>query len=142
MKVMYIPADGRAELRNIPNDLPAYQALVGGYIETAPIGHGLLAIVNEEGAINGMPANRALPYLHGPVVVVHCMPGDENWSGLHKDEIKMLLQMLTDTEPEPNGTVPIKQICRIHGRTHWIKGVQYQECLVPTAVLDGGGEHD
>ena len=54
----------------IPNELEAFQRLVGGYIETLPIAADMLAIVNEEGKLRGMEPNMIVngELLVGPVV--------------------------------------------------------------------------
>ena len=54
----------------IPNELEAFQRLVGGYIETLPIAADMLAIVNEEGKLRGMEPNMIVrgDLLVGPVV--------------------------------------------------------------------------
>lgn len=62
--------------REIPNTLAALQELVGGHIETITLPAGQILIVNEEGAIKGMPLNRLVRTfdrilaLHGPIVLV------------------------------------------------------------------------
>lgn len=49
----------------VKNTLEAFQGLVGGYIETVPVGKALM-LVNEEGKLRGMPANLA----YGPELIV------------------------------------------------------------------------
>jgi hypothetical protein len=46
-------------VETIEDRLAAYQAIVGGYIETLGIGPGLSIFCNEEGWLNGMPPNRS-----------------------------------------------------------------------------------
>ena len=41
----------------IGTELKSMQKIVGGYIESMKIGEGLMAIVNEEGKIKGLPLN-------------------------------------------------------------------------------------
>lgn len=48
------------------NSLEAQQALVGGYIEAVGFGDGLYMTCNEEGKLNGLEPNFALP---GDIVV-------------------------------------------------------------------------
>jgi Domain of unknown function (DUF3846) len=53
-----IKVSGRAMSRHeIPNTLEALQELVGGYIETAPMGEGFVGICNEEGMLINLPQN-------------------------------------------------------------------------------------
>jgi hypothetical protein len=48
------------------NDLETQQALVGGYIESVPLGDGVYLTCNEEGKLNGLEPNFALP---GDIIV-------------------------------------------------------------------------
>ena len=61
-----------ATLIDIPNTLEALQAEVEGYIEAVPIYDDLVAIVNEEGLLNGMKFNVSVRgyHLFGPVLLV------------------------------------------------------------------------
>lgn len=52
-----------------PPKLEALQAWVQGYIEMVRMAEGLVAIVNEEGRLIGMPQNARYPNLCGPVVL-------------------------------------------------------------------------
>lgn len=56
----------------IRNELTQLQALVGGYIETVPVDGEMLLLVNEEGKLQGLPANFAYgqDVLCGTVVAV------------------------------------------------------------------------
>ena len=48
------------------NDLETQQKLVGGYIEAVALGDGIYLTCNEEGKLNGLSPNFALP---GDVIV-------------------------------------------------------------------------
>lgn len=62
----------------VPNTLGMFQALVDGYIETVPIGRGVLAIVDDEGTLKGKPVNGELgDYILVGVVVVVGQKGEE-----------------------------------------------------------------
>lgn len=56
----------------VTNELASFQALVGGYIETVPVDGEMLLLVNEEGKLQGLPANFAYgqDVLCGTVVAV------------------------------------------------------------------------
>ena len=41
----------------VKNELEAFQALVGGYIETVPFANGAIMLVDEEGKLDGRPVN-------------------------------------------------------------------------------------
>lgn len=44
-------------VEDIKNDLQTLQELVGGYIECVMVGKGIVLVVNEEGKLDGLPAN-------------------------------------------------------------------------------------
>lgn len=73
-KIRVIVKDpGRApEEREVPNTIEALQALVGGHIETVPLSHNAVILVNEEGKLRGMAPNVMYfdDVLVGPVVIV------------------------------------------------------------------------
>lgn len=46
-----------AFIRQIDNELSALQDLVGGYIQTVYLPHGVIMIVNEEGKLMGLKPN-------------------------------------------------------------------------------------
>lgn len=46
-----------ARAKMIENELEAFQAAVGGYIETVPLVNGFLMLVNEEGKLRGLEHN-------------------------------------------------------------------------------------
>lgn len=66
------------EFRNVPDELKAFQDLVGGYIETVTIATDLLIVCNEECRILGMPYNCTVGGydFFGPIVIVG-FSGDE-----------------------------------------------------------------
>lgn len=75
----------------VKNTLEALQGLVGGYIETVPVGKALM-LVNEEGKLRGLPVNLALgpELIVGPAVFVG-VDGDEfvscpvSWADLSQE---------------------------------------------------------
>lgn len=48
------------EIKEIPNELSCLQHEVGGLIECVYLDDGSIAVVNEEGKLNGMEPNRRL----------------------------------------------------------------------------------
>ncbi len=56
LTVLYVPADGECEFRDIDPTLATFQALVGGNIE-AIRGPGWTAYLHEEGKLLRLPAN-------------------------------------------------------------------------------------
>ena len=67
IKVLKVEPDKAPELIEMPNELEAMQAIVGGYIEVCPIAEGVAIVCNEEGKMNGMALNR--PIYHGGKIV-------------------------------------------------------------------------
>ena len=57
IQVIVKPPGELPEVRTIPNTLEALQEIVGGYIETVTVETDLVAIVNEEGRLMGLPYN-------------------------------------------------------------------------------------
>lgn len=74
-------------LESVKNDLPAFQALVGGYIETVTLADDLIAIVDEEGLIKGKP--RSIYGLAGTAVFVSAK--DDYFVDLKPRHRRMLL---------------------------------------------------
>lgn len=77
IKVIVAHVDGRVEKRQIDNTLEAFQDLVGGCIQTAPIAQindeNMIVLCNEEGLLRQMEPNKALfPFFFvGNVVFVN-----------------------------------------------------------------------
>jgi hypothetical protein len=71
-----IPARGPDMLHTLDKkaSLAQLQAWVGGYIQMIKLQPNQWVVVNEEGAINGMPVNPAMTWqggpLHGPIVLL------------------------------------------------------------------------
>lgn len=62
MKVLYFKVGEDPEYVEIDGSLKSMQELVHGYIEEYPIDINLSIVVNEEGKLNGMKANRWFVY--------------------------------------------------------------------------------
>ena len=76
---VFVKNPGQApHMEIISNTLESLQRIVGGYIETVTLSSNLVIIVNEEGAINGMPFNCTYcgAHLYGPII----------WAGISRDE--------------------------------------------------------
>lgn len=69
IKVLKVEPDKAPELIEMPNELEAMQAIVGGYIEVFPLADDVAIVCNEEGKINGMPLNRPI-YHNGEMVEI------------------------------------------------------------------------
>lgn len=58
MRYIYVPVEKESELLEADNlELSEYQTLVGGWIEHIYLPGGVIAVVNEEGALAGLPVN-------------------------------------------------------------------------------------
>ena len=68
MKAIVIHPGQAPFTKDIPNNLSALQAEVGGYIETVPVATGVVALVDEEGKLKRKPAT--VLGLVGTVVLV------------------------------------------------------------------------
>ena len=79
-----------AEIRTIPNTLEDLQEIVGGYIEVVRFAEDCAVIVNEEGKLQGLPANMWFcgDILCGNVVFVG-VTGDE-FCGLSDSLVEIL----------------------------------------------------
>ena len=67
IKVLKVEPDKHPEVIEIPNELAEMQAIVGGYIEVAPVAEGVAIVCNEEGKLNGAKLNRPI-YHNGQMV--------------------------------------------------------------------------
>ena len=96
MKAFLLEPEQPGREIEIENTLAALQKAVGGYIETLSVGGGLVAVVNEEGKLNGLPFNRGLyhggmdpvDYLYGNILFVGT--NGEDFRGLTDDELDAL----------------------------------------------------
>lgn len=92
-----IKITSRVELKDIRNRLHDLQQEVLGSIECVPLRDGGIMLVNEEGAINGMPQNPiaslvAGTMIYGPVLIVG--NGGEDFTDV-PDAFDELLQLDT-----------------------------------------------
>lgn len=93
MVILKINVDGSTEVKDIPNELSALQAEVGGYIEEVRIfaDDDIAVIVNEEGLILGLEPNKALAGIYGAILIVG-VDGEE-FCSLPKDKLNALLRI-------------------------------------------------
>lgn len=76
----------------IDNTLEDLQALVGGYIETAPMGGGFLAICNEEGRLINLPQN--MLGFAGDIFICKANPEEGEFESLTDEEIKWAMEKI------------------------------------------------
>ena len=76
------------------NTLEAFQAAVGGWIETVTLEHGYVLIVNEEGRLRGLPYNVTVNGLDlvGPVIC--CRAAGDEFASLKGVSVPAVLNML------------------------------------------------
>ncbi|WP_352416505.1 DUF3846 domain-containing protein [Oscillibacter ruminantium] len=106
IKVVKVEVGEPPMVKEIANDLNALQAEVGGLIECVYLDDGCIAVVNEEGKINGMEPNRRMgaDIICGPFFI--CGDDGENFASLTDDQIEKYslrftpTQQFTGEEPE------------------------------------------
>ena len=85
IRVVIVPPEEPAYIKEIENDLQTMQEIVGGYIEVTKLTQGINIICNEEGLIKELPKNVHLPWLVGTVFLVSSeIEGDGEMVGLKK----------------------------------------------------------
>ncbi len=104
--VLKIEVGKLPELKEIPNQLKAMQEEVDGLIEVVYLGDDALAIVNEEGRINGMEPNRYMgdEIICGPFFIC----GDTNTGDFASLSTKQIQKYMTEFSfiPEFTGDEP------------------------------------
>ena len=88
MKVLKIEVGEPPVEKVISNELSALQAEVGGLIECVYLENGCIAVVNEEGKINGMQPNRILgdDIIFGPFFI--CGDTGDDFCSLTDEQIR------------------------------------------------------
>lgn len=88
MKVLKIEVGEHPVEKVIANELSALQAEVGGLIECVYLENGCIAVVNEEGKINGMQPNRILgdDIIFGPFFI--CGDTGDDFCSLTDEQIR------------------------------------------------------
>lgn len=84
-----------AFIRQIDNELSALQDLVGGYIQTVYLPHGVIMIVNEEGKLMGLKPNFRLEHdlIVGTAVFVSA--DGEEFTGLSEQQENYIWRMMS-----------------------------------------------
>lgn len=87
MRIVFKAVGKPCRVIDIKDELGVFQHLVGGYIEPAPIGEGVIALVDEEGVLKGKRPNVQTRYhtLVGDIVFVGC--DDDGFTGLTDEQI-------------------------------------------------------
>lgn len=89
-----LPTDRKPYIKVVDNTLEALQSEVGGYIETVLVTTDMLAVVNEEGLLMGLPENRWLPGIVGNAVLISSkVKCDGEFVGLPAAKIADILRM-------------------------------------------------
>lgn len=83
IRVVIVPPEEPAYIKEIENDLQTMQGIVGGYIETTKLTQGVNIVCNEEGLLLNLPRNKHLPWLVGTVFLISSdIEGDGEMVGL------------------------------------------------------------
>ena len=106
IKVVKVEVGESPLIKEIANDLSALQAEVDGLIECVYLDDGCIAVVNEEGKINGMEPNRrrGADIICGPFFI--CGDDGENFASLTDEQIEKYSlkfqepELFTGEEPE------------------------------------------
>lgn len=86
MKVFFKEPGKAIRQMQVPNELPALQQLIGGYIESVTLCTDLVVLCDEDGRLKGLPYNCEVcgVTFHGPIMFVG-VDGDEfcdvPWTG-------------------------------------------------------------
>ncbi|MEA4988616.1 MAG: DUF3846 domain-containing protein [Anaerovorax sp.] len=97
IKVVKMDVGKPPAVKEIENTLEALQAEVGGLIECVYLDDGCLAVVNEEGKLNGMEPNRLLgsDIICGPFFI--CGDSDDGeFISLDDKQVEQYTQMFSD----------------------------------------------
>lgn len=88
-------------VEEIENELPTLQKLVGGYIEAVSTGQGICLVCNEEGKLNGLPANFPIgnDVIAGTAVFVS-YGNDGNFMDLSDEQIEILTNFFNEVKKQ------------------------------------------
>jgi len=102
MKIVYIAAGQRPEVRDIGGSLEDMKKLVDGYIEVIhPFNDTALIVCNEEGKINGLPLNRSLLHpetgelyeiIAGNFFICDAPPDSDDFAGLSDKQVEIYME--------------------------------------------------
>ena len=103
IKILKIEVGKEPYVKEIPNELKSLRSEVGGLIQPVDIGLGAIAIVNEEGKLDGSEPNRWLgdyDIICGDFFI--CDDDDENFGSLSDEQITALTNQFKEV-PEFTG---------------------------------------
>lgn len=103
IKILKIEVGKEPYVKEIPNELKALQTEVGGLIQPVELGLGAIAIVNEEGKLNGSQPNRWLgdyDIICGDFFI--CGDDGEDFGSLSDEQINALTNQFKEV-PEFTG---------------------------------------
>jgi len=108
MRVVYIQAGQKPEVRDIGGSLEDMKKLVDGYIEvTHPFNDTALIVCNEEGKINGLPLNRSLLHpetgelyeiIAGNFFICDAPPDSDDFAGLSDKQVETYMEVFKHPE--------------------------------------------
>lgn len=115
IKVVKIEVGQPPVVKEIENTLDGLQKEVEGNIECVYLDDGCIAVINEEGKINGMEPNRRLgaDIICGPFFI--CGDDGENFGSLYNEKIEKYSQQFAET-PQFTGKEPeLEPRCEVIG---------------------------
>lgn len=102
MRVLYLPVNGKAEYREVANDLSSLVELVGdGFLEMVPLTKELVMFCDESGTDRGLPHNFTIRghYVRGDAFFARRERGQV--VALTDEDVTLLLSI--GAEPETSG---------------------------------------
>jgi len=147
--VIFVPVEGRPEVKKIQNHFKAFQELVGGYFETTRLfvgGEIFVAVVDDEGKLKNLEPNflgHGGDVLVGPVVITK---SDSKGEFVSLDE-KDIAQILARIEPEKdarryNPDHPHCRECICAGCIYFHHNHAGGDCLEACFECDGESHSD
>lgn len=119
IKVVKIEVGQPPVVKEIENTLDGLQKEVEGNIECVYLDDDCIAVINEEGKLNGMEPNRRLgaDIICGPFFI--CGDDGENFGSLSKEQIEKNSQHFAET-PQFTGKEPeLEPRCEVIGFNFW-----------------------
>ena len=115
IKVVKIEVGQPPVAKEMENTLKGIQAEVGGLMECIYLDDGCIAVVNEEGKINGMQPNRRIgaDIICGPFFI--CGDDGENFASLSDDEIQKYSLRFEPTEEFTGQEPELEPRCEVYG---------------------------
>lgn len=115
IKVVKIEVGQPPEVKEIENSLNSLQKEVDGLIECVYLDDGCIAIINEEGKINGMEPNRRVgaDIICGPFLI--CGDDGENFGSLTDSEITKYSQQFSEIEQFTGDEPELEPRCEVIG---------------------------